>query len=280
MQLVKRTLNVLEVLSQERDGLTFQQICDRLDVPIASMHRLLAVLREQQFITRSETSRRYFIGLAAWEIGTSAKKGVVSVADRSHRELSHLAEEAREVVLLSELSGNQAVCTARVNGNSGTGISTQVGKTLPIHATSAGRTLLADMPAHQVRRLFAEHEFTPFTSRTPRGVHEVLQHLLLTRRHGYGVSYDEFESEVWSLSAPVRDGSGQIQASVTVVALGSHVEHGGTRDRIRSLVLESADLLAADLGSSAPAPATVRPAVPIGGQPCSSYGASRTRVAS
>ncbi|MDI5940240.1 helix-turn-helix domain-containing protein, partial [Micromonospora sp. DH15] len=64
MQPVVRALQVLQALSGRPDGMTLQELHLALDIPLGSMHRILAVLREQRFVSRSPIDLRYFLGPA------------------------------------------------------------------------------------------------------------------------------------------------------------------------------------------------------------------------
>jgi IclR family transcriptional regulator, acetate operon repressor len=247
MQLVKRAFDVVGLLSRNPDGMTFQQLCDGLDIPGASMHRLLAVLRDEEFITRSDVGKRYFIGPAAWEIGSRAQRfgSLVGVGEET---LPELADEVGETVLLTELVDVRAMCTARFDPDRTVALSAQVGQSLPFHAAASARTLLVDLQAHQIGRLLSGTAFTSFTPRTPRNVHDVLRHLRLTRLHGFGISYNEFDSGVWALSVPVRNGTRQVVAAITVACSATRMSRKETRTRAQALALGAAERLGAEVG--------------------------------
>ncbi|MFF4420371.1 IclR family transcriptional regulator [Streptomyces sp. NPDC001549] len=246
MQLVKRALGVVTALSQESAGLTLQQLADRLEIPEASMYRLLAVLKEEHFVTRAEGSRRYFAGPAAWEVGSSTRRSG-HLAERSSGVLAELADTVGEPVLFTELVGRNAVCTGRFGPEREAPLSARVGRTLPFHAATAARTLLVGMEEHRIRRLLCGSDFARYRPRTPRGVHDVLHHLFLARRNGYGVSYDEYDQGIWAVSAPVRGGTGHVLATVTTAG-SEHRMNQAARRRARQLVLEAAHTLGSELG--------------------------------
>ncbi|MFG2348667.1 IclR family transcriptional regulator [Streptomyces phaeochromogenes] len=162
--------------------------------------------------------------------------------------LADLAEGSGGAALFTELVDNRAVCTARHGGEELACLSAEVGRIMPLHATAEARTLMIDMPRHTVARLLADSGLTPFRPRTPRGVDEVIKRLALIRRHGYGVSYDEFDSGIWSLAAPVRNGAEQVVATVAVATSEACLSRPGVIDKLRLKVLKLARDVSAELG--------------------------------
>ncbi|WP_411139272.1 IclR family transcriptional regulator [Streptomyces sp. C10] len=252
MQLVRRAILVVDQLARFGDGLTFQELCDALDIPGASLHRLLSVLEEEQFIIRHRESRRYFLGPAASDVGLAARRRTIHVAEHLGRCLADLVEGSGGAALLTEFVDSRAVCTARHGGERLPCLSAEVGQIMPLHATAEARTLMIDMPRHTVARLLADTGLTPFRPRTPRSVDEVMKRLVLLRRHGYGISYDEFDIGIWSLAAPVRNGAEQVVATVAVATTEAHLSHPGAVGRLRTRVVNLARDMSAELGHRAP----------------------------
>ncbi|MGW8827388.1 IclR family transcriptional regulator [Streptomyces massasporeus] len=241
-------LLVVDRLAQNRDGVTFQELCDELDIPGASMYRLLSVLEAEQFILRHQDNRRYFLGPAASDVGLAARGGVSSVAHQLGDWLAGLTATQEDAALLTEFIDDTAVCTLRHGGGALEGLSADTGRPLPLHATAEARTLLIDMPRYKVTRLLAESEFTLYRTRTPRSVDEVVKRVALIRRYGYGVSYDEFDAGIWSLAAPVRNGAGRVVATVSVATTEARMGRPGVIDGLRKRVCEVALRMSADLG--------------------------------
>ncbi|EST38888.1 hypothetical protein N566_04870 [Streptomycetaceae bacterium MP113-05] len=250
MQPLTRALDVACALAQASNGLTLQQLCNRLPVPAGSMHRLLGVLQEERFVTRAEGSTRYFIGPAAWEIGRNVRAATRSLPKRALGLLPELAETLGLPVHFAELRDGRAVCA----WSSGDGHdvppapAVQAGSPLPLHATASARALMVDLERYQIRQLLSTAEFTPYTPRTPRGVPEVLERVAFTRTHGYNVAHGEWDGRTWALSASVRGGAGQVIGSVTVATRQTRPALRVARDRVRREVLRTAAAMSAELG--------------------------------
>lgn len=247
MQPVVRALGVLRVLAAESGGLTLQELCDVLDVPPGSMHRLLAVLSAEQFVSRSPTNRRYFLGPAARQLAeTTTPRHTLLVSP--HPALQEAAERSGETVFLTELVGDRAVCVALVEGRHPLRLFVRIGQDMPLHAAASARTLLADRADDEARRMLAARPLTAYTRATPTNVEQVLTHLAEVRTRGYDVCDDELDRGVWAVSAPVRMSTGRVCASVTLAAPGDRLAGPPAREDARDLVLRSAAAMSADLG--------------------------------
>src|SRR6476620_6282896 len=104
MQPVVRALSILRLLSTTQRGLTLADIGERLELPAATAHRLVAVLQGERFVTRSATNRRYFLGPAAREL-YQIEQPRESPLVTPHEAIGRASEVTGETVFLSEIVG-------------------------------------------------------------------------------------------------------------------------------------------------------------------------------
>jgi DNA-binding IclR family transcriptional regulator len=247
VQVVERALATLRVLAPHVEGLSMAELASRLNVPQGSMHRLLAVLEKEQFVTRSPTNRRYFLGTAARQLAeVNASRDAVLITPPSA--LTDAATASGESVFLTELVGDHAVCVALVESRHPLRMFVRIGQNMPLHASAAARVLLAFRDAEDARRLLLRSPMTRFTPETPTAVPDVLEHLELVRARGYDVCDEELDPGVWAISAPVLTSTGRIAASVTLAAPGHRVADPDVRASARQTVISAARSMSQDLG--------------------------------
>jgi DNA-binding IclR family transcriptional regulator len=247
MQVVVRSLSVLRLLARSPQGLTLGEIAARLELPMATTHRIVNVLSGEEFVSRSPTNRRYFLGPAAQEFGHAAAPRQ-SMLVTAHEAIGAAARATGETTFLSEMSGSKVLCLALVESEHPLRLFVRVGQTMPLHAAASARVLLAWREDDDVRRLLSEHAFSAFTSDTPTDVAAVLDRLRQIRDRGYDICESELDEDVWAVSAPVRASTGVVVASVTIAAPRQRA--GTQRDRtgLIAQALEAAALMSADLG--------------------------------
>ncbi len=152
-----------------------------------------------------------------------------------------------ETVLLSVLSGNDALYVAVRNSARPLGLAFNVGMRLPAYLSGSGKAMLAQLPAEEVRRRFTGQLQTRLTNKGPRDIESLLKELALTRKRGYSVDDEAVREGVYSFGAAVFGASGDAVAAIAVcinkAQLGS--ERGA---RHRAAALDFAHRLTERLG--------------------------------
>lgn len=243
MQVVVRALAVLRLLGAHREGQTLRELSDNLDIPIATVHRLMAVLAAEEFVVRTAESKRYVLGSAA----LSLAQGVRRVADVARPHMQALSAQTEETVFLTELVGHRAVCVALVDGTRPLRLFVRVGQELPVNAAASARALLAFQTERVIDSVLTAHELAQYTDDTPATISAVKEHLAEVRQLGYDVCDDELDPNVVAIGAPIYASDGTVLASVTLAApqerMGSLA-----RKREAARVVETARAISAGLG--------------------------------
>lgn len=247
MQVVVRALTVLSALAPRVRGATLQELHEELDIPVGSLHRLLATLQEQEFVARSPTNRRFFLGPAARRLAGQAPNQSAQLV-QPHPAVTSAAVASGETVFLTELIGDRAVCVALREGLHPLRLFVHIGQDMPLHAAASGRVLLAYFPEPVARNLLEARPLTAFTEDTPTTVQEVLAHLERVRDRGYDVCDDELDRNVWAVAAPVFTSRGTVAASVTLAAAGGRMQDQSVRQEAIDTVLAAARTLSEELG--------------------------------
>jgi IclR family acetate operon transcriptional repressor len=224
-----------------------QELHERLGIPVGSMHRMLATLSEQGYVTRSPSNRRYFLGPAARQLSEQNRDGHGSLV-APHPAVVSAAEDSGETVFLTELVGDRPVCIALVPGRHPLRLFVRIGQEMPLHAAASSRASLAYLSEDEARRLLAGHPLTAFTRDTPTTVDQVLEHLALVRARGYDVCDDELDRGVWAVSAPIFTSTGHVNASVTLAAAAARLRDPLKRTQATQLVLTAARAMSEELG--------------------------------
>lgn len=248
MKSVTRALHLLQAVSRSGTGVTLSELGEMLDIPLPSLHRLLAVLSDEGFVARSPATKRYLAGPNLRELESPGRGGHTSALVRPHPAMQKAAEVTGETVFLTELHGGRAVCVALVEGRHPLRLFVHIGKEMPLHAAASARTLLVDLPDDELVALFDSHPLTAFTDDTPSTSGQVLDHVRAIRERGYDICQDELDEDVWAFSVPVRDASGSVEASITLAAPLGRMLVEGRQDTARAAVLEAASVLSLSLG--------------------------------
>ena len=247
MQPLRRALLVLQEIAREGTGLSLTDLAERLNIPAASVHRILSVLEEELFVTRSKTNRRYFLGTSARNLGVQTSNSYTPLA-QPHSAIEDASRATGETVFLTSMVGDEAVCVALQESRSPLRLFVHLGQAMPLHAAASARVILAGMSDDEVRMLLGTKPLESYTSDTPKSASDVIEHLRDVRELGYDICAAELDDGVWAVAAPVRDSTGAVIASVTAAAPTHRVENYEARQRLIDVVVHSAQLMSLDLG--------------------------------
>jgi DNA-binding IclR family transcriptional regulator len=247
MQVVIRALSILKLIGSSPLGLSLTEISTIVQLPITSAHRTLADLESEDFVRRSKSNHRYFLGPAASQLSQSqASRQSPLVAP--HPAVTRASVESGETVFLAEVLRADVVCLALAESRHALQLFVRVGHTMPLHAAASARVLLAWKNPETVRALIGAKPLVAYTSDTPTTADQVLERLALIRQRGYDVCDSELDSHVWAVSAPVHSSTNDVVASVTLVAPAQRMVTAKDRRRSIGVVLKASAAMAADLG--------------------------------
>ena len=197
-----RGLQLLMSFNRDERELTGAELSRRLDLPRASVFRMLQTLEQGGFVERVGDGASYKLGLSVLRLGFEYLASM------------ELTEHGRPVIEdLRDLCGYSAhvvvrdnrdvVFVAKAAGRSAMFHSIQVGARLPAHATVLGRLLLSDLDINSLRHLYPEEPLPAYTARTPTTLAQLKGLIDEDRARGYAVSQGGFETGISTIAAPV-----------------------------------------------------------------------------
>jgi IclR family acetate operon transcriptional repressor len=246
MQVVRRALGVLRVVSAAEGGATLKDLAKQLDVPLSSMHRLTSVLEANGWLARSPTNHRYFLGPSAAHL--AGEERAEPPLTYPHSVVRELRGRTGETVFITEILADQVVCTALTEASRPTALFARFGQPMPLHAASSARVLLAYQSEAVAGRMLSGQPLVRFTRTTPRSVDDVMERLRLIRLRGYDTSDGHINDDVFVAAAPVRRSTGHVRAGLALaVPIDRLSSPDDRRDMIDAVVLAAADM-SSDLG--------------------------------
>jgi DNA-binding IclR family transcriptional regulator len=200
-----RVFDILE-LAQNTNGITRSDVAEELDVARSTAHDYLTTLEDVGYLVRED--EQFYLGLRFLQYGAAAQNRLdyldviiptlKQYAEKSGEALWHVAEESGDGIYLVEKKGPQA---AQMTGG-------KVGEKVPLHASAAGKVILADQPDARLEELNLP-ALTPDTI-TDR---EILRKEIHTVRE-IGVAFNDAEHMpgLRGVACPIRRGDSLIGA--------------------------------------------------------------------
>ena len=139
---VENALSLLEALCDEGDEVSLSGLSQRLGMTKASLFRLLATFENHGYVEREPGSRKYRLGMAAYEIGQKFLSHM-TLLRKARPIMEHLAREFNEAVYLTVRRGSEVLFLDMVDSTQQVKIVSLVGQRFPLETTAAGKILLA-----------------------------------------------------------------------------------------------------------------------------------------
>lgn len=208
----RRALEMLFAFTEQHPHASVRDLADKLDVPVPSVHRYVAMLRDMGLI--EEGSRgRYHLTMRVAALGRAARLAtpIVDLAEPFMRQLS---EELGEAVLLMLMVQGTPVCFSRVETPSRFRLSFDPGQPLPLLRGASVRLLLGSLTPPE-RQAYVERALADGATPTKHGTEQFLLDVERDVERGWAISNEEIDQGVWAASAAVYEGS-RVVAAISV----------------------------------------------------------------
>jgi len=243
---LSRALTLLERLARAREPMTLARLAAELALPKSSVHGLCGTLVSFGYLRR-QPDGAFLIGPRVMGLAEAFVSGT-DVVQEFNAMWADNGGDPEEAVVLSVLSGGDALYVGVRNSARPLGLAFNVGMRLPAYLSGSGKAMLSLLPPDEVRSLYADGLQARLTKKGPRDVEALLKELATTRRRGYSIDEEAVREGVCSFGAPVFDASGAAIAGVAV-CVNKAVLGAGRDERYRRLALDVARTLSERLGA-------------------------------
>jgi IclR family acetate operon transcriptional repressor len=247
IQSVARALTLLETIAELGGETTLSRLAGRTGLNISTCHHLLATLAQRGFVTKGAGRRGYALGARILYLSHVCLQ--VDLPKRAQAMLDRVNQATGETVHVAALHGDELVTVLKRDARHAVRVDAgAVGSASAAHATATGKSILAWLPEHEIRRIVTAHGMTKFTPNTITDFNELIENLRLVRRHGFALDREEFRPGVICVGAAIRDQSGAVVGSISASTPGmraseDHVAH------MREEVMAAARELSTELGA-------------------------------
>jgi IclR family transcriptional regulator, acetate operon repressor len=244
VQSVDRAISILELVATRGEvGIT--EIAEELDVHKSTASRLVAALQHRNLLEQLSERGKYTLsfGIVRLAAATTAR---LDVARLGQPICQRLAESLGETVNIAVTDGEAGITVAQEYGTAAITSQNWVGRRSPLHATSAGKVLLAWMPESE-RRLVLRRRLTRFTDDTITDTASLRAELARVLDEGHARSFEELEVGMHAVAVPVFSADGTVGSALSATGPAYRLP----RRRARAIVgdlREGAAELSAKLG--------------------------------
>jgi len=246
LQSIDRAVAILELLADEPEGLGLGEMAGRLKLKPQTLQGLVRSLQAHDLVVQVRRGGQYVLGPGVHALS----RRWLDRCDRAtlaRDVVAGLAQRTGESVLLSELRQGRLFALVEAAARQVLTVSQNAMHDSPLHLMATGKVLLAYLPQSARDELIAGLDMTPRTPRTVTSRDELRDDLLRVREVGYAVTDEQAVVGVVAVAVPVRDGSGQVTASLGLAMPRARYEQERLDD-IAGQLIEAAGEVAARWG--------------------------------
>ncbi|OLZ39466.1 transcriptional regulator [Natrinema saccharevitans] len=212
---VKTTVTAFRIIEllMEEDGMGLSELARELDLAKSTVHRHLSTLRDLEYVTREDDV--YRTGLRFLEIGerTRTRSDAYQLAEEKVADLAAETEERSQFIV--EEYG-QGVYIFRETGERAVRTDSEIGKRIPIHATAAGKAILASLSDDRIDEIIDQRGLPALTEHTTTDEDALWTELEEIRDRGYSINDQENTSGLRAIGVPVQYETGEPLGALSV----------------------------------------------------------------
>lgn len=190
-------------------------------VPVGGQYRLsLEFLRYGHHVRHQRTGYE------------SAKEKVEQLAEETGERVQFIVEEAGKAVYLHRALGEQAVRT-----------DPGIGHRIPLHATAAGKAILAAMSEAKCSEIIEQTDFTPITEKTVTTADELLEEIEAIRERQYSYNLQENLEGLRAVGVAVNGPADSVLGALSISGPTHRMQGERFEEELPNLLLGAANEL-------------------------------------
>ena len=244
---VERCLQVVEEL-EERDGAGVTEIAESLGWAKSTVHTHLRTLEENEYVVRR--GDEYVLGFRFLALGQHVKNReqvykavepkIEESAEQTGRRVQFITNEHGYAVYVRIAEGQHAVSTGSKLGRS----------RVMLHASAAGKAILAELPREEVEQILDRRGLKKFTENTITERDGLFEELKTIRARGYAFNNEEHIPGLRAVAAAVHDPEGEVLGSMSIAGAARRMQGEQFEEELPELLLGIVNEVELDLAYS------------------------------
>jgi DNA-binding IclR family transcriptional regulator len=210
-----RVIQILEAVASSRAGLKHGDLAEALKIPKGSLSLLLSDLISQDYLALKDDSRCYVLGPQVLVIANRYLSGL-DLVQLGRPILKEMVATTGECVEIAVRRGEEMLVVAREDCSRPLRSVIPIGDRAPLHATAAGKAILAFFPTEELDLYLADGKLKRMTRRTitqPKVLRKELEDICAG---SMAFSREELNEGITAMALPVFDSEGRVNASMVI----------------------------------------------------------------
>lgn len=210
-----RVFEIMEFVSEADLGRTHTEIATGLGIPGSSLTALLRDLTGSRYLDQDSATGRYSIGPQVLKLSTAYMRylNLVRIGQPIAHEVFEEVQEYTSLAIMRELTIIK-ICEFVIPDPKAYAI--RLGESSPIHATAAGKAILAFFPKHERDAILSRLDFRVYTKNTIRTPERLLAELNEIQAGSTAYMREELLEGMIGMAAPIFNMEDKVAGAITV----------------------------------------------------------------
>lgn len=225
---IERAGAVIDTI-QELDGARVSELADHLDLSPSTVHAYLTTLEQARYLVKE--GDEYHIGLRFLSVGgyASNRKTGYQLAKQKVRDLAEKTGERAQFIVEEHGRGIQLQMEA---SDSAVQTDARVGKETYLHASAAGKSILANLGEERVDEIVDRWGLPALTENTITDREKLAEELELIRGRRYSFNKSESIEGLHAVGVPIKAHDDAILGALSVSGPANRLEGDWFEDEI------------------------------------------------
>jgi len=240
---IKKSLDVLELLSDNIEEMGITEISKDLHMGISTVYRILATLKHRGYVIQNQNTLKYTLGIQSFILGSKVQSAM-NLVNLVTPFLQKLSQKTNESINFSILEDREVVCLNKIESPEVLRTDIKIGARLPAHCTAVGKAILAFLPERKLAILYGKDNkklHTPTLHSISSAV-ELKKCLKKIKRDRYAIDKEEFKNGINCLGVPILNYEGKSIAGSSVTGPSSRFNLSEIKKLKNTLINISRDI--------------------------------------
>lgn len=231
---IYRTIGLVRMIAAHNEtGINLSDLARKSSLPVATVHRIAAVLVSEELISYNSISRCYRLGFGLYTLGHKAQQ--FSIRDTHRKSIEQIAEMTGDTVYLVVRSGFDSLCIDLVEGGFPIRIMAyDVGDRRPLGVGAAGLALLAFLPDSETEAILETNRgrYKDYNHMSAERVRALVD---ISRDLGHVFNDGNYLAGVTGVGVPVYGPDGAVIAAISVASISERMDKGRAAEIVETI---------------------------------------------
>lgn len=199
----------------EYDGISLNDLSTDLNIPVATLHRLLMTMELHGFVRQSDVDFTWSIGIETFVVGNAFPRAA-KLLQIAHPILKDLALQTGETANLGLIDQTEVIFIAQYETHHPVRAFFHSGSRTPWHSSGIGKAIAAFSDLTDQAILLEDAPFQQFTQNTLIQEQDLIDELKQIQSLGYAFDSEERFAGMRCLGAPVFGVTQQVVAGISI----------------------------------------------------------------